>query len=165
MQEVFPSSAQVFNGTILQVSSRFDNAEVSSEYLIQTIGLYAQLGDGEPILFEVAQAIEPDKMPAHSNVAPSGFVYNMQVVVQQASQLTVAVNPAGTATVQDILDLQNGKVNIVVIDEGEDIPVEQRAAHTWYLKVTDKQTISINDAIKVSPTMGLKIISQEVQNS
>lgn len=97
---------------MLQVSSRFDNSQVTGAYFIQTIGLFAKLGDGDPVLFEVAQAITPDEMPAQSAVAPSAFVYNMQVTIQQASQLTVTVNPAGTATVQDILTLNATKVDI-----------------------------------------------------
>ena len=97
MQTVEPFSAQVFNDTMLQVSSRFDNSQVTGAYFIQTIGLFAKLGDGDPVLFEVAQAITPDEMPSQSAVAPSAFVYNMQVTIQQASQLTVTVNPAGTA--------------------------------------------------------------------
>ena len=112
MQTVEPFSAQVFNDTMLQVSSRFDNSQVTGAYFIQTIGLFAKLGDGDPVLFEVAQAITPDEMPAQSAVAPSAFVYNMQVTIQQASQLTVTVNPAGTATVQDILTLNATKVDI-----------------------------------------------------
>lgn len=112
MQTVEPFSAQVFNDTMLQVSSRFDNSQVTGAYFIQTIGLFARLGDGDPVLFEVAQAITPDEMPAQSAVAPSAFVYNMQVTIQQASQLTVTVNPAGTATVQDILTLNATKVDI-----------------------------------------------------
>ena len=112
MQTVEPFSAQVFNNTMLQVSSRFDNSQVTGAYFIRTIGLFAKLGDGDPVLFEVAQAITPDEMPAQSAVAPSAFVYNMQVTIQQASQLTVTVNPAGTATVQDILTLNATKVDI-----------------------------------------------------
>lgn len=112
VQTVDPFSVQVFNDTMLQVSSRFDNSQVTGAYFIQTIGLFARLGDGDPVLFEVAQAITPDEMPAQSAVAPSAFVYNMQVTIQQASQLTVTVNPAGTATVQDILTLNATKVDI-----------------------------------------------------
>ena len=112
MQTVEPFSVQVFNDTMLQVSSRFDNSQVTGAYFIQTIGLFAKLGDGDPVLFEVAQAITPDEMPAQSAVAPSAFVYNMQVTIQRASQLTVTVNPAGTATVQDILTLNATKVDI-----------------------------------------------------
>ena len=112
IQTVEPFSAQVFNETMLQVSARFDNSQVQDAYLIQTLGIYAQVEDGSPVLFAVVQADTPDQMPAQSVVSPSAFIYNIQTTVQQATSLTVSVNPAGTATVQDILDLKNKKVDV-----------------------------------------------------
>ena len=112
VQTVTPFSVQVFNDTMLQVSARFDNSDVTSAYLIQTIGAYAQIGDNDPVLFAVVQANTPDQMPAQSSVSPSAFIYNIQITVQQASQITVTVNPAGTATVQDILTLSAQKVDV-----------------------------------------------------
>lgn len=112
VQTVTPFSAQVFNDTMLQVSARFDNSGVASAYLIQTLGAYAQIGDNDPVLFAVVQANTPDQMPMQSPVSPSAFIYNIQITVQQASQITVTVNPAGTATVQDILTLSAQKVDV-----------------------------------------------------
>ena len=112
VQTVTPFSVQVFNDTMLQVSTRFDNSDVTSAYLIQTIGAYAQIGDNDPVLFAVVQANTPDQMPVQSSVSPSAFIYNIQITVQQASQITVTVNPAGTATVQDILTLSAQKVDV-----------------------------------------------------
>ena len=43
VQTVTPFSVQVFNDTMLQVSARFDNSDVASAYLIQTLGAYAQI--------------------------------------------------------------------------------------------------------------------------
>lgn len=40
----------------------------------------------------------------------------------------------------------------------QDIPVSERRANTFYLRVTDKQTITTVDNIKVSPNMGLRIL-------
>lgn len=111
VQTVDPFSAQVFNETMLQVSARFDNSQVQEAYLIQTLGVYAQVGSGSPVLFAVVQADTPDQMPAQSAVSPSAFIYNIQTTVQQATSLIVSVNPAGTATVQDILNLDAAKVD------------------------------------------------------
>lgn len=98
-------SAQVFNDTLVQATVRFDNSSVSEAYLIQTIGLFAQLGDsGSPVLFSVVTATTPDQMPAQSAVSPSAFVYVIQSTVQQASSIVVTTNPAGTATLQDLVN-------------------------------------------------------------
>lgn len=115
-QTVQPFSAQVFNDTMIQVSARFDNSEVSESYLIQTIGIFAQLGEESPVLLAVVQATTPDQMPASSAVSPSAFIFNVQITVQQASSISVTVNAAGTATIQDILGIQENYVPNSKID-------------------------------------------------
>lgn len=115
-QTVQPFSAQVFNDTMIQVSARFDNSEVSEAYLIQTIGIFAQLGEESPVLLAVVQATTPDQMPASSAVSPSAFIFNVQITVQQASSISVTVNAAGTATVQDILSIQQNYIPNSKID-------------------------------------------------
>lgn len=107
VQAAAPSSAQVFNNSMVQVSARFDNDKIPRKYRIETIGLYARMdGEDDDILFSVNQAETPDEMPEHSDVSPSAFIYNIQVTIQNASEISFTTNPAGTATVQDILDLE-----------------------------------------------------------
>ena len=104
-QTVQNPSAGVFNNTMVQVSARLDNQDVSSPYLIQTLGIYAQIGSGSETLLAVSLATSPDQMPAESDASLSAFIYNIQMTIQQASQLTFTVNPAGTATLQDLQDM------------------------------------------------------------
>lgn len=106
MQSVMPFDSKVIGGNVAQVSIRFDNDDVDKAYLIQTIGLYAKIEGGAETLFSVTQATTPDEMPVQSEVSPSAYIYNIQHTVQNASQITLTVNPAGTATVQDILDIE-----------------------------------------------------------
>lgn len=114
-----PSEAEIFNETMIQVSARFGNENVSEAYLIETIGIYATLGEGEETLFAVIQAATPDQMPVSSEVSPSAFVYVMQITVQQASQISVTVNPAGTATIQDVENLKRYVTNNFIGTEGD----------------------------------------------
>ncbi len=107
VQSVGPSSTQVINDNVAQVSVRFDNEGITRRYLIQTIGLYAELEDGEEILFSVIQAEAPDEMPIQSDVSPSAFIYNIQLAVRNVSEITMIVNPAGTASIQDVLNVVN----------------------------------------------------------
>ena len=101
-----PFDSKVIGGNVAQVSIRFDNDDVDQAYLIQTIGLYAKIEGRAETLFSVTQATTPDEMPVQSEVSPSAYIYNIQHTVQNASQITLTVNPAGTATVQDILDIE-----------------------------------------------------------
>lgn len=107
VQSVIPSGAKTIDGNVAQVTVRFDNDSIDQAYLIQTIGLYAKIEDGEETLFSVTQATVPDEMPVHSDVSPSAYIYNIQSTVQNASQITITVNPTGAASVQDFLDIQN----------------------------------------------------------
>ena len=107
VQSAIPSDSKVLNSNVAQVSVRFDNDGIDQAYLIQTIGLYAKIEDGEETLFSVTQATTPDKMPVQSDVSPSAYIYNIQHTVQNASQITLSVNPAGTATVQDVMEIEN----------------------------------------------------------
>ena len=118
VQSVIPSRSQVLNDNVAQVTARFDNDGITQQYLIQTIGLYAQIENDPEILFSIAQAITPDEMPVHSNVSPSAFVYNIHHTVQNAAQIIITVNPAGTATVADIWSIEDPEFDDSGIVEG-----------------------------------------------
>lgn len=105
MQSVSPSSAAVTNGNIVEVTARFDNTGVQNEYQIQTIGLYGKTPNGEETLIAVAKAVTPDTMP-DSAYSPIAYIYSIQLTIQSGESVAVTVNPAGTATVQDVLELQ-----------------------------------------------------------
>ena len=106
VQSVPPFDSKVLGGNVAQVSVRFDNDGVDQTYRIETIGLYAKIEGGAETLFSVTQATTPDEMPVQSDISPSAYIYNIQHTVQNASQITLTVNPAGTATVQDIMDIE-----------------------------------------------------------
>ena len=92
--------AGVYNTNVVQVSARFDNDGVSTAYLINTLGLFAKLGSGDPKLVAVVTAVTPDQMPVYDANNPSAFIYNLQCTVQNAGSMAVSVNPAGTVTVE-----------------------------------------------------------------
>ena len=106
VQSVLPFDSKVLGRNVAQVSVRFDNDGVDQTYRIETIGLYAKIEGGAETLFSVTQATTPDEMPVQSDISPSAYIYNIQHTVQNASQITLTVNPAGTATVQDIMDIE-----------------------------------------------------------
>lgn len=51
------------------------------------------------------------------------------------------------------------KTNIVLMKEP--IPIPDRKSNTLYMRVTDQQTITLVDHIRVNPNMGLKILEEE----
>jgi len=106
VQTAVPSASKVLSGNLMQISVRFDNYAINQAYRIETIGLYAKIEGGVETLFSVTRAITPDEMPEQSDISPSAYIYNIQHSVQNVSQITLTVNPAGTVSVQDILSIE-----------------------------------------------------------
>lgn len=112
-----PATA-VYDNTMIQTRVLFSNEEILSTYYIQNIGLYAMDGT-EEVLFCIVTAETPDEMPQYSGVASTSYIYNIQNVVQDADQLSITVNPSGTATIQDVLervDATGGDISETVIE-------------------------------------------------
>lgn len=101
-QSVEPTSVDVYNNNVVQVSARVSNFQVTTAYLINTIGLFGKVGSGEETLVAVLTAITPDEMPVFDSDSPSAFIFNIQMTIQNANEIVFEVNDAGTATVADL---------------------------------------------------------------
>ena len=101
-QTVAPTSVDVYNNNVVQISARVSNFQVTTAYLINTIGLFGKVGSGEETLVAVLTAITPDEMPVFDSDSPSAFIFNIQMTIQNANEIVFEVNDAGTATVADL---------------------------------------------------------------
>lgn len=112
------TDATVYGNNVLQLSARFSNTNIATAYYIQTVGIYGQLAGGSETLIAVMTAVTPDEMPVYDPDAPSAFIFNTQITVQNAESVTMTVNDTGTATVADLnrkVDIQSGNVSNTVI--------------------------------------------------
>lgn len=57
---------------------------------------------------------------------------------------------------QEAAGILDKRRQIVVMEQ--DIPMEERKPGTFYLRVTDSQTITVSDQIRVSPNVGMKVL-------
>lgn len=96
------TDASVYGNNVIQLSSRFSNTGIATVYYIQTVGIYGQLAGGAETLIAVMTAVTPDEMPVYDPDAPSAFIFNSQITVQNAESVTMTVNDTGTATVADL---------------------------------------------------------------
>ena len=106
-QETTPTDVRISGTSQVGLRALFTNANVSEKYKIQMIGIYATDGDRE-VLFAISKALQADEMPTYVGAAPSSFIYNISLIISRASAIQTTVDPAGTATVQDILALEEG---------------------------------------------------------
>ena len=141
MQSVSPSSAAVTNGNIVEVTARFDNTGVQNEYQIQTIGLYGKTPNGEETLIAVVKAVTPDTMP-NSAYSPIAYIYSIQLTIQSGESVAVTVNPAGTATVQDVLELQQ---TIATLQQNVNEQIAQLNSDISAFKSTEMQLSEIDN--------------------
>ena len=135
------------------------NTGIESGFIMTEIGLYAIDPDlGEILYAYVDLSDDPHHILPAENGRSKTVQIKLHVIVGEVTELKATINPLSQITRDEFDRIVSRKVEIVVIPEGEDIPVSERQANSWYLKVTDKQSIGIADTVKVSPNMGLKII-------
>lgn len=100
-QTVAPTSVDVYNNNVVQISARVPNTGIATAYLINTIGLFGSAG-GEGTLIAVLTAQTPDEVPVFDAEAPAAFIFNIQMTIQNADEVVFEVNDTGTATVADL---------------------------------------------------------------
>lgn len=106
---VGPKTA-VYNDTLIQTRALFSNEEVKETYYIHNIGLYAMDGS-EEVLFSISSATTPDEMPKYDGVAPTTCIYNIQNTISETSSVSLTINPAGYASIADIMELDEKKID------------------------------------------------------
>lgn len=101
-QTVAPTSVDVYNNNVVQISARVPNTGIATAYLINSIGLFGNAGGGAETLIAVLTAQTPDEVPVFDAEAPAAFVFNIQMTLQNANEVVFNVNDTGTATVADL---------------------------------------------------------------
>lgn len=101
-QTVAPTSVDVYNNNVVQISARVPNTGIATAYLINTIGLFGSVGSGSETLIAVLTAQTPDEVPVFDAEAPAAFIFNVQMTLQNADEVVFEVNDTGTATVADL---------------------------------------------------------------
>ena len=105
-QTVIPADVRTVGDSLIMVRSMFGNENVLKAYLIENVAVYASDGETE-VLFSISQASEPDQMPVYNGVAPSAFIFDIQLTIEQASSIALEINPAGTVTIRDLMDVRD----------------------------------------------------------
>ena len=95
------TSATVYNSRVIKISATVDNTGISTAYTINIIGIYAKVGSSAESLFAVVTASAADTMPAY-NSKPYSYIYEINLTMQNAANVTVTVNAAGLVNVADL---------------------------------------------------------------
>lgn len=94
-------------GDSVMLETAFTNTELQEGYYIRTIGLYAE--DKESSEFLYGAAVENTGncyMPRYNGKTVSGVMIKLSAAVSNTENISMIVNPAAVATVQDMEKLQ-----------------------------------------------------------
>lgn len=129
-QEINAPSVVRQNGSDIKVTAIFDNDKLTAGYYVRNIGLYANDPQEGEILFSISVADESvataDWMPVFSGVGVSSFVAEQVISVSNASTVNVSVDFSGSATVAQLIALQEQVDNTIATTT--DIPINNGVA-------------------------------------
>lgn len=100
------------NDVAIRIRGAIDNSTLVTGYDIQTIGVYATDPDEGEILYAVARALTSGYMPPNNGVTSSGANFDFILTVASASTVNLQIDPAGVATLTDVLLLENEITNL-----------------------------------------------------
>lgn len=110
------TSALVTANSNVKVSAMIRNSGLTAAYYINTIGIYGNTPGFPDTLIAVISAVTGDLVPAYSG-SPFSFVFDVNLIIQNASNLNVSVNDAGVATVADLNALWKKAYDVYITNE------------------------------------------------
>ncbi|HCD08242.1 MAG TPA: hypothetical protein DEQ50_08315 [Lactobacillus sp.] len=143
--ENIPNSKSVVGTEVL-----FTNQGIKKGYLINAVGLYAKEdGKDEEILYALNTAIEPEFMPDFADQVLLQFRITMYVIVGRTENVTVIIDPSGTAS----KDYVNTKIaEIDVNDKIQDEDIAKKLQNK--LVYTDNKSQDKNAITQVAEALG-----------
>jgi len=163
-QTTLVSGTSITDSKTVKVFTRVDNTSVQEAYYINAIGLIAEDGDGNQVLYAVSIADEhPDWMPAYvSGETPTGYSYTFDVKVSNSSSVVISTNPAATPTIEmfeDVLD----RIDTIETDLGDtDISDIEDGTIKAILRLVYKKAILGKTAAEKNGLIVIKNISDEI---
>lgn len=110
------TSALVTANANVKVSAMIRNSGLTASYYINTIGIYGNTPGFADTLIAVIPATTGDLVPAYSG-SPYSFAFDVNLIIQNASNLNVSVNDAGVATVADLNALWEKAYDVYITNE------------------------------------------------
>lgn len=93
------------NNTAIKVEAAFTNAELTTGYNMNTLGLYAKGTDGEILYAATVETSGNNYMPAYNGVTVTGAFIQLITTVGNSDNVSLNVDPAAVATIGDIAEL------------------------------------------------------------
>lgn len=103
------STKQVQNASTLLLRFVFDNTTLTTGFKVTEVGVYANDPDDGEILYSIAtsaDAANADYLPAYNGTYPSTIVFNYQIEVANAANVTIRAGTGAYALADDFYETQ-----------------------------------------------------------
>lgn len=143
------------DGTVA-IGGVYSNQGVTSGFYFRELGLYAKAvyPDGrevEEVLYSYGNAgSTADYMPAYTSGQPVEREIDLVIYIGNDTDVDLTVDSGVYVTVQQLEEaLKDAGGGLVVIEQGQDIPIAERKDGFLYFKVTDVRALSVTPEIAV----------------
>lgn len=143
------------DGTVA-IGGVYSNQGVTSGFYFRELGLYAKAvyPDGrevEEVLYSYGNAgSTADYMPAYTSGQPVEREIDLVVYIGNDTDVDLTVDSGVYVTVQQLEEaLKDAGGGLVVIEQGQDIPIAERKDGFLYFKVTDVRALRVTPEIAV----------------
>ncbi len=155
--------SMIKEGNCIQLDTVFSNKSLEEEYILNTVGLCAQLGAGEEVLFavstETANGIPMPKM----FFTVTDIQLRLSIYMENADNVQIIVDTGAMATVGDVIDLR-AYVDVNIENIGNDIASNMDTVYQQSTGYTDTKIAElINGAPSTLDTLGE--IAQAMQDN
>lgn len=143
------------DGTVA-IGGVYSNQNVTSGFYFRELGLYAKAvyPDGrevEEVLYSYGNAgSTADYMPAYTSGQPVEREIDLVIYIGNDTDVDLTVDSGVYVTVQQLEEaLKDAGGGLVVIEQGQDIPIAERKDGFLYFKVADVRALSVTPEIAV----------------
>lgn len=143
------------DGTVA-IGGVYSNQGVTSGFYFRELGLYAKAvyPDGrevEEVLYSYGNAgSTADYMPAYTSGQPVEREIDLVIYIGNDTDVDLTVDSGVYVTVQQLEEaLKDAGGGLVVIEQGQDIPIAERKDGFLYFKVADVRALSVTPEIAV----------------
>lgn len=143
------------DGTVA-IGGVYSNQGVTSGFYFRELGLYAKAvyPDGrevEEVLYSYGTAgSTADYMPAYTSGQPVEREIDLVIYIGNDTDVDLTVDSGVYVTVQQLEEaLKDAGGGLVVIEQGQDIPIAERKDGFLYFKVSDVRALSVTPEIAV----------------
>ncbi len=150
----------------VKVPVLINEAEITEDYALMTIGLYCRPDDGDEVLYSICSLKDPIYMHKSSN--NSTFALNLNTLVGSAANVTIKVDPAGAVTNADLAVTLKSYATIEYVDSAiAKIPKVDLSGYALKTNLPDfssfATTQALTNAIAAIPKVNLSGYSTTVQ--